>query len=433
MITIFASTITPRLKYACHLIFKKILGVEFRLLNNASEFNAIEGAKLSYGRHPIGNELFFRGGNLLWEKDIRQQELKVEKWQGYKAFFFHNDIRAEWPFDPFALSFFLASRYEEYLPAKRDIHGRFTAESSLAYKADFLDVPLVNVWALELRTLLKRKFPFLHFKERRYQFIPTYDIDHAWAFKYKGWLRSLANYAKDVVEMDFAKLKLRLAVQLQRKSDPFYTFDYLDACFSSSACQPLFFFLVGRYGPHDKNISIKEPAFQQLIQAISKKHHLGIHPSYISHNRLKRLKNELDNLSKVTVQTITSSRNHYLRLNFPTTYRNLLALGISNDYTMGYAAQSGFRASLAVPFPWYDLLDESMTSLMLHPFQVMDVTLRHYLKLTPEEAVERVKTLRETVKRVEGDFVTLWHNDSLSEYEDWVGWRKVHDSLFLEV
>ena len=50
------------------------------------------------------------------------------------------------PFDPFAASFFMISRYEEYLPHIKDIHGRFEAKESLAFKNNFLEKPIVDIW-----------------------------------------------------------------------------------------------------------------------------------------------------------------------------------------------------------------------------------------------------------------------------------------------
>ena len=42
------------------------------------------------------------------------------------------------PFDVFSATFFLVSRYEEYLPHVKDDYGRFLATESLAFKEDFL-------------------------------------------------------------------------------------------------------------------------------------------------------------------------------------------------------------------------------------------------------------------------------------------------------
>jgi hypothetical protein len=123
------------------------------------------------------------------------------------------------------------------------------------------------------------------------------------------------------------------------------------------------------------------------------------------------------------------SRQHYLMLSFPHTYQQLQKLGIREDYSMGYAANSGFRAGTFTPFRFYDLTTECETTLVIHPFAVMDVTLRHYLKLTPDDALERIKQLIDKVRKVDGTFTSLWHNESLSEHGVWKGWRGIFEGM----
>jgi len=75
-----------------------------------------------------------------------------------------------------------------------------------------------------------------------------------------------------------------------------------------------------------------------------------------------------------------------LRLNLPDTYRNLIDEDITDDYSMGYAALPGFRAGICSPYNFYDLDIEVETKLRVHPFMVMDGTLKDYMKLTPTDA-----------------------------------------------
>jgi hypothetical protein len=126
---------------------------------------------------------------------------------------------------------------------------------------------------------------------------------------------------------------------------------------------------------------------------------------------------------------ITKSRQHFLKLDLPTTYRNLINLDIRDDYTMGYALLPGFRASICDPFPFYDLDLESETKLIIHPFTVMDGTLRDYMNLGIEEAISSIHKLIDEVKAVEGTFISLWHNESLSDQQRWKGWRNVYESM----
>jgi hypothetical protein len=196
--------------------------------------------------------------------------------------------------------------------------------------------------------------------------------------------------------------------------------------------KPIFFWLLGDYGKYDKNISHHNLDLQNLILNIASKYAVGIHPSYRSNQDPTILKmeiNRLNHILKPIDMTVQWSRQHFLKLTLPETYRRLLDAGITDDYTMGYADQIGFRAGVAIPFNWYDIENETITDLKIHSFQVMDVTLQQYLKLSPDEAIAAVKPLIESIKTLGGTFTTLWHNSSLSETNEWCGWRAVYENI----
>jgi hypothetical protein len=96
---------------------------------------------------------------------------------------------------------------------------------------------------------------------------------------------------------------------------------------------------------------------------------------------------------------------------------------------MGYATHIGFRAGTSLPFRFYDLGREEETGLLLHPFAVMDVTLRQYMRLRPDEAKVRIERLIDKVRITGGIFTSLWHNESLSEESEWKGWREVFEDM----
>ena len=97
---------------------------------------------------------------------------------------------------------------------------------------------------------------------------------------------------------------------------------------------------------------------------------------------------------------------------------------------MGYASAIGFRASTCFPFKFYDLQEEKETNLLVYPFLVMDATLHNYLRLRPAQAMNHISKIIDEVKAVNGYFIPLWHNESLSEYGMWIGWRKVFEDMF---
>jgi hypothetical protein len=191
----------------------------------------------------------------------------------------------------------------------------------------------------------------------------------------------------------------------------------------------LYFILLADYGLNDKNVPVWNKKFRSLIQSISDYAEVGIHPSFGSNSKPEKLKVEIKRLSEITKFEITQSRQHFLILNLPETYQRLIENEITDDYTMGFATEAGFRASICVPYPFYDLDREEITALMIHPFAFMDATLKYYMKLNPDQALEVVDTLIKEVKNVNGIFMGLWHNETVSDEDLWKGWRKVYEFM----
>ena len=141
------------------------------------------------------------------------------------------------------------------------------------------------------------------------------------------------------------------------------------------------------------------------------------------------LKKEKERLESITNIPTTISRQHFLRFSLPETYQNLIDLEIEEDYSMGYASHVGFRASTSIPFHFFDLDFEIQTPLLIYPFALMDTTLNDYMGLTPKQSLGRTKDLLNEVMNVNGTFITLFHNESLSGYLRWNGWKKVYEKM----
>jgi len=124
---------------------------------------------------------------------------------------------------------------------------------------------------------------------------------------------------------------------------------------------------------------------------------------------------------------VFSSRQHFLCLKLPYTYQTLIGQEIRDDYTMGFADIVGFRIGTARAVKWFDLANNHVTDLTIHPFAFMDGTLNEYLKLTPEQAKEKIKNLFNEVKEFGGDFTFIWHNETIGDYASWKGWSEVFE------
>ncbi|MBK9479208.1 MAG: polysaccharide deacetylase family protein [Bacteroidetes bacterium] len=425
MILVFTPKINNRIRYIFRLLFTDVLGIGVRLTENVNEFKLHDGAKINYSGHAFGDELFFMSKPFLLETGIKDQEITVFDWEGIKAFF-PTSRSATLPFDPFAASFYLVSRYEEYLPTIHDKHNRFEALESLAFQNNFLHLPLVNIWAEKIKHLISAKYPEVIFPIKKFSHVPTIDIDNAFAFREKGFMRSIGASLRSLSKFDFKEFAERAKVILGMQADPYDTYKLLHDLHAKHQLHPVYFFLFAAYGLNDKNVPTRSQRFRYLIKSIADTSDVGIHPSYNSNFKVDKLEREVHGLAKVLNREITRSRQHFLKLTFPDTYRNLINLDITDDYTMGYASEIGFRASICDSYNFYDLDLEIETKLRLHPFQVMDATLNFYLQISPEESIVRIKQIIDEVHKVKGTFISLWHNETIAEYKFWKGWSKVY-------
>lgn len=428
MILVFCPESNPRLKYTFDLVLKELLGTEYKFTSDEQAFESYTDCKFSYHDKPLGTELFFYAGSLLFEKGIRDQAVSVFDWEGGKVFFASHP-KYVFPFDPFAAIFYLVSRYEEYLPHLRDIHDRYDTTESIAYQKGFLTRPVVNIWALRIKKELLKRYPGYSFPERKYRFISTIDIDNAYAYLEKGFMRTAGAYARSLMKFDFSDLKERTKVLTGFMQDPYDTYDFQLQLQKKYQYRCIYFTLLAEYGENDKNVPPDSKRLRSLIKSLADYSEVGIHPSYGSNSDSTKLKKEVAILSRILKRDVTRSRQHFLILKLPETYRRLLDLDITDDYTMGYALQVGFRASICTPFYFYDLDLEKPTNLRIHPFAVMDATLKYYMKVSPGDAMSYIKPLIDETKAVKGDFVSLWHNESLGDNKLWNGWKRVYEEM----
>ncbi|MFO8128647.1 MAG: polysaccharide deacetylase family protein [Bacteroidales bacterium] len=414
MVRILTQGASPRLTYTLELLFKQLLGLDYEIVAGERESLSPGNAWINYTPGYIRGMMNIHPHDLLFERGIRDVQVAATKW-GDIPVLFPVSKRADMPFDPLAMIFYLVSRYEEYHDRERDKHGRFRPEDSLAFRHGFLDVPVINRLAGKILKELTAMFPGkLNGRSAPYCFVPTIDVDIAYAHLSKGWLRQLGGYGKLLLKGKAGEMLQRSGTLLGLQKDPYDNFAFQDAVFDKHGVKAIYFFLLGDHGRNDKNASWENPRFRKLIRRTAEKHALGIHPSYRSYDEPGRIRMETSRLAEITGKEVTRGRLHFLRMRFPGTYRELAAAGIRDDYSMGYASRTGFRAGISTPFYFYDIPAEKATSLRVHPFAFMDTTLSDYLSLSPSEYLTFVKPMVREVKKNGGELTAIWHNYALA-------------------
>jgi hypothetical protein len=425
---IFAPEITSRIEYTFGFIFKTILGVDPIFSSNQQEFLLSGLPKINYSPINLSSGLFLKSHPILFERSITIPVIEVVEYRQMQLFFPASDD-SFLPFDPFAMTFYLVTRYEEYLNENTDEHDRFSDSENILIRLGLHQKPVVDQMAYWIAEKISEQFPDFKIKKRTFQLITTIDIDNAWAFKNKSLIISLGGIAKAVFHRHWDELKQRTVVFLGLRNDPYDTYKYILETYHSKLDHLMFFFLIGDRNQFDKNISHKNKPFRKLIGSLASVCKVGIHPSYASNDKSWLYETEKERLEKIIHQPVTRSRQHYLKLKFPKNYQNLLKSGITDDYTMGFPSLAGFRSGTCTPFPFFDLSRNTSTELQIHPFQTMDVTLKNYLHLDPQTAWQMIEELMLEVKKVNGTFISLWHNESLKNSGQWLGWREVFEQI----
>jgi len=428
---LYAPYNTTRLRYIVDFVNKELFEDYLVITTSREIFCKDPQPKLNYSDDEISEEEFFiKSTPLLFESGIRAQEVECFELNYHKAFF---QTRGDFPFDIFAASFYLLSRYEEYLPHEKDTYGRYAHSNSLAFREGFLDSPLINIWLQEFKKALIEKFPGLIFRRPSFKFIPTYDIDIAYTYLHKGWLRNAGGLFRSLLKGEWSLAGERIRVLSNKKKDPFDAYEWLDSVHLYCRLRAYYFFLVAKnQNGYDRNIPRSQPALQNLIRYHGQGDTVGIHPSWQSGEGRQVLEEEVGWLSAIIQKRVAYSRQHYIRFILPQTYRLLQEAGIQKEFSMGYGTINGFRASAASSFYWYDLERDQQTGLLLFPFCFMDANAYYEQKLSAGQALQELMKFYHAVKKVNGMMVTIWHNQFLGSDPRFAGWKEVYEVFLKE-
>lgn len=434
MLLIYVPKLTNRLGYTIHVVMRDILQAEFAITTDVAMFENHEGPRLCYGNQHYGGAAtpFIKASQLLFETTIDDLDCRFFMVGDTPALFPVFGRDAALPFDPFAAIFYMLSRYEEYLPHRKDEHGRYLSSESVASKHNFLQRPVVDEWAMMLKDVVLQFYPDAQFQKKTFTFQLTVDIDAAYCYLHKGVFRTVIGLARDIfARNDRDAVSQRFRVLRGKEHDPYDTFDYIieQSDRLKQNKQLLFFPLLGDYGIYDKPTAYYNNEFRQLLQHIGDYAKLGIHGSYYANTESDRMSREIHRLSDILHRTIVRNRFHFLRFEVPKSFEMLSQLGIKHDYSMGYADVPGFRCGTCSIVPIFDLSRNQELEVRMHPFVTMDTTFHTHMKLSPQETIQQYHILMDRVRAVDGTFSCIFHNQNLCEDFGWEGWREVFEDV----
>lgn len=314
--------------------------------------------------------------------EAKGERLEVEGTKS-KTWVIHTDIIYN--------TFFFISRAEEVINPQRDEHGRFLAKHSILGINNRLMIPTVDEYARMLMKLLDLPLPTPSFS----QIYLTHDVDSI------AHYRHLRGAIGGIVRGEWRKVMASLK---DIHNDPAFTFSWLIAQDKKVEGAECIYFVkdtMGKgYDYPQYNLNGNDFAIvKQLIENSGAK--IGWHGSYYGGDKVNRLLGDKAGLH----------RSHYLRCSIDQMQR-LAEMGVTDDFTMMFPDQVGFRLQTTRPVRWINPKTMQLTDLVLHPLTVMDCTLSNtnYMNLNEDEAYFECQRLFEKIHQNAGEIVLLWHN-----------------------
>lgn len=409
---IVVDEITPRLRYVFDRI-RDFRGVDFHL-EVANELLQKEG--YYYSQSWSSSQKGMKAAKLLFEKQLFDGKLSSSCFQEEDCLAFDEVT------DPLAAIFYHLSRMEEYNYTNYDKHGRFQAKDSFLVRYGWAKKLMTERW---MDAFLKdysqqMEIPFPNY-DKTLNLTLTFDIDNTFAFKWKPATRIIGSYFKDLLRFDFQRIRTKTAVLFGGRKDPYDTFDKIIE-YATDGTKVQLFWLLGDFDEFDRNVANTSPKHLAFIQQLGTKIPIGLHPSYASNSSDEKLKKEKEILEKVQGKKVLSSRQHFLKLQFPVTYERNISVGFQEDYTLGFGDIIGFRAGTIRKHPFFNILKNREEKYWIHPFSYMDGTFKDYLVLNNAEAEKEIIEITDESHRFGGDFIVIWHNETISEWHNWKGW-----------
>lgn len=424
-------------KYVAQVVFSEFLGIDYQLRIAETDDVCIalpNGKKLQIEDHffkgfPDGLDLeYLKVPELIsWARNNFLQEQDIPVIFGCGEIEIGAD-KIRCGIDLFSSIFFMLSRWEEVVCKVRDLHERFPAKASLAWKSKFLYRPVVDEYVEMLWKMLYFLDPSLRRKIQVGGVVVTCDVDAPFDPGVKNVLRLLKSFAGDLMRRNslFLAFKRLANFFLFRMGcfslDLNYSFHwYLDAL-EKNGLKGVFYFIPDNSEPKNGVYELNEIEIRDLLRLIhSRGHEIGVHGSYHSFKNGEKISQEKqrleDTLKKLGCeQKIRGNRQHYLRWDALLTPDLLDSAGYEYDSSGGYADVPGFRFGTAKEFHMWSLKKRTPLGLIQRPLIFMDTTIlsNKYLGFGfNENAKKLIYKLKSASIKTGGNFILLWHNSNL--------------------
>jgi hypothetical protein len=409
MILIHVSKITPRKEYLFKHVFKRLLQQDYQLTIDLKEFVEHKGVKLSYGLKPLGDELYIWSYGLLDENGIEIHDIKQCTWNSLPAFF-AAPRSSKIPFDVFSATFYLITRYEEYLPQVKDDHGRYDPAESIAVKAKFIQLPIIDIWAQHLLAKLNEVFETNLSRSRETTATVAIETSNLRKYKWRGLIPNVISIFLQLKSLQLKQVVRQCMVHLGVSKDPYDNEDYILSKLSeasgqrrslgNSSKQVLFFF---HLGSGKLNNPFRNKKFIETVKHIADYVKIGLR--YSENCTSQDMKLEARRFEQIFTQPLVQTMAAHSKIEIPGHYKQLVDVDKIQDYSMGYVNMPGFRAGTSMPYYFYDLDYEVQTPLLIHPYALHYKSIEGRMLNGQKQIIQQIA---DRVREVSGDFIVMF-------------------------
>lgn len=426
MICIYTDKYTNRLKYITDHIFNKILGQSVNIINKEEDLpsNLSSGLIVYSDSLKVKGALHIVPNGLLFKKGVREYDINMSLWEGEKVFFCTDG--GDIPFDIFSASFYLLSRYEEYLPIESNFNedGTFKSDCSLAYKEGFLEKPIIDIWVYKLQEILKVKFSdYAPSADSRFRFLPMVAVNSPYKYRTYSILGNILRMGRKLLHGEFSAFIHQLKILLALEPDPYCNIGKIVEIHNRNSLRPLFALRISNEKWYKRPIYFAYSAYKNVLY---RNYQIALFASANASLSSSQLRTEKKFLSRIFKMRIVSNLFSKPEFVIPDAYNNLSRCNIKEDFSMQYPDRVGFRASTCTPFRIYNLKTEEYYSILVHSVAFSDWS---YVKksLSKQNITEAIQSIANEVKKVNGELIVLSHNDSFVESGRWKGWTPAYE------
>ena len=304
-------------------------------------------------------------------------------------------------------TFFFISRAEEIINSQRDHHGRFLAKFSILGEKNRLMIPILDEYARLLMKLINLPMPTPSLSK----IYLTHDIDTIAQYRHfrgalggilRGQIREVVSSLKDI------------------HNDPAFTFSWFISQDKKVEGTKCIYFVKDTLGkgydyPQYQLFGKDFETVKDMIEQSGAE--IGLHSSYYGHeSTLSEVYGRLLIQQNEQPEKPICHRSHYLNCSIDQ-MQHLAKMGITDDFTMMFPDQVGFRLQTTRAVRWINPETMQLTNLVLHPLTIMDCTLSNpqYMNLCEDEAYFECERLIEKIRQNAGEVVLLWHNTSIHQ------------------